>query len=125
MKIAVIITRILMGALFIMSSVVVLFNLVPVPELQGANKTFNEGLAAAGYLVPMLKVFELLVGLAFLVNRFMALACVVAFPITLNILVYHMVLAPEGLAVGILLFAGNLFLAYQYRTRYQPVLALK
>lgn len=125
MKIAIIIIRILTGLLFLSSSIVVLFNLVPQPELQGNVKLFNEGILAAVYLLPMLKVIELICSLAFLSGRFVSLATVVIFPITVNILLFHLFLAPEGLPVAVFLFLSNIFLAYAYRKNYQLLLIAK
>jgi len=125
MKIAVIIVRILMGLMFLFASIVVLFKLVPQPEMQGDVKTFNEGIAAAVYFMPLLKVIELLCGIAFITGRFVALAAVVIFPIIVNILFFHAFLAPEGLPVAILLFLGDLFLAYANRQKYAPLFQAK
>ncbi|MEO6034543.1 MAG: DoxX family protein [Verrucomicrobiota bacterium] len=125
MKIAVIVVRILLGLLFVFSSVVVLFKLVPQPELKGAVKTFMKGIEASVYLLPFIKITELVCGLAFLVGRFVALATVMIFPIVLNIFFYHLFLAREGLPVAVALLAANLFLAYAYRKSYVPMLAAK
>jgi putative oxidoreductase len=125
MKIAVIIIRTLMGLLFLFASVVVLFKLVPQPELQGDVKIFNEGMAASRYLMTLIKVTELLCAIAFITGRFVPLATVVIFPITLNIFLYHAFLAPEGMVIATLLLLGNLFLAYAYREKYKPLLTAK
>ncbi len=125
MKIAKIIVRVLMGLLFLFSSVVVLFKLVPEPELSGNVKLFNEGMAASVYLMPLLKSIELLCAIALLSGRFVPLATVVIFPITVNILLFHSFLAPEGLPVAIFLFLGNLFLAYTSRKNYQTLVVAK
>jgi len=53
---------------------------------------------ATVYLMPLLKVTELLCGLAFISGRFVPLATVVIFPITLNILLFHTFLAPGRFA---------------------------
>lgn len=125
MKIAVIITRILMGGMFLFASIVVLFNLVPHPELTGKVKVFMDGIAATGYLLTMLKIFELVCGAAFLLGRFVPLAAVVIFPIILNILMFHIFLEPSGLPIAILLMIGDLFLAYYYRDKYKPLFVAK
>jgi len=122
MKAAVIIIRILIGLLFLFSSVVVLFGLMPQPEMHGDVKLFNEGIAASGYLMPLLKVTELVCAIALLTNRFVPLATVVLFPITLNILLFHAFLAPEGLPIALFLFLSNVFLAYTYRKNLLPLL---
>jgi len=125
MKIAIIIVRILMGLMFVFASIVVLFNLMPHPEMKGNAKLFMDGIMATGYFMTLLKVTELVCGLAFVTGLFVPLATVVIFPITLNILFYHVFVAPEGLPVAIPLMLGNLFLAYACRKNYKTLLAAK
>ncbi len=125
MKIAVIIVRILLGALYVFSSIVVLFHLMPQPEQTGAAKTFMDGMVATGYLLPLIKITELLCGLALVIGRFVSLATVVIFPISLNILLFHIFVVPEGVAVGVFIVLANLFIAYAYREKYKPMLEAK
>lgn len=122
MKITIVIVRVLLGLIFLFSSVVVLFNLVPQPELAGDVAIFNMGLERSGYLIPLLKITELLCAIAFITGRFVPLAAVVIFPIILNILLFHMFLAPEGLPIAVFLFLGDLLLAYANRQNYAPLL---
>jgi putative oxidoreductase len=125
MKIFIIILRVLMGALFAFSSLAFFFNLMPQQAMEGNAKLFIEGLFASGYLMMLVKVLELSVGIALLVNRFVPLALVIIFPITVNIFLFHLFLAPDNLVVpGFLLFA-NLFLAYKHRESYKPILAIR
>ena len=125
MKIAVIIIRILMGLLFLMGSVIFFLNLYPKPELTGSVKLFNDGVEASVYLMPLIKSVELIFSIAFLSGRFVTLATVVIFPITVNIMLFHSFLAPEGLPTGIFLLLGNLFLAYTYRRNYATLMIVK
>jgi uncharacterized membrane protein YphA (DoxX/SURF4 family) len=125
MKIAMIIVRTLMGLLFLFASIVVLFNLVPKPELTGAVKTFNEGIDAAPYFVPLLKVTELLCGLAFVFGRFVPLATVVIAPVIVNIFLFHAFLDRTGMAVAIFLVLANIFVAYYYRSSYSGLLSAR
>ncbi|MBL7994483.1 DoxX family protein [bacterium] len=121
----VIIIRILMGLLFLMASTVYFLDLFPKPELTGSVKLFNEGIEAAVYLIPVVKTFELLCGIAFVTGRFVPLATVVIFPIIINIFLFHFFLSPEGLPIAIFLLIGNLFLAYTYRRHYELLMAVK
>lgn len=125
MKIAVLIVRILMGLMFAFASIAFFFKLVDAPEPAGSVKIFNDGIAASIYLMPTVKVFELLCAIAFLSGRFVPLATVVIFPINLNILLFHVFLEPSGLIMAILLMLGNLFLAYYYHDHYKSMLAAK
>lgn len=115
MKIAVIVVRVLVGLLFVLASVSVLLDLVPKPELTGAVKTFNKGLEAAPYFIWVLKITELLCGIAFVVGRFVPLAIVVIAPIIVQIFLFHLFLDLSGLPVAVFLLLSNLFLAFAYR----------
>ncbi|HTI72189.1 MAG TPA: DoxX family membrane protein [Candidatus Limnocylindria bacterium] len=125
MKIAVIVVRVLLGLLFIASSVVVLFKIAPQPELKGNAKIFMAGVEASVYLLPFIKITELVCGIAFVVGRFVPLATVVIFPVTLNIVFYNAFVGPEGLPFALAILAANLFLAYAYRKHYVTLVAAK
>ena len=125
MKIAVIIVRILMGLMFAFASIAYFLKLMHEPEPTGGVKIFNEGIVASVYLMPTVKIFELLCAIAFLSGRFVPLATVVIFPIILNILLFHAFLQPEGVPLAAILLIGNLFLAYYYRDRYKAMLSAK
>jgi putative oxidoreductase len=58
-----------------------------------------------------------------MVGRFVPLAVVVIFPVIVNIVLVHALLAPEGLPVAIFLLLADLFLAYYYRERYKTLVA--
>jgi len=121
MKWAVIVVRSLMGLLFLFASITFLFKLFTPPPLTGAMKTFNDGLMVSVYLMPTVKVIELVCGLAFLSGRFVPLATVLIAPILVNILGVHLFLGREGLPVAILLVLANAFLAWHHRESYKPL----
>ena len=125
MKIAVIIVRVLMGLLFIFASVVVLFKIAPQPELTGNVKIFMDGVNASGYLMPLIKITELLCGIAFVSGRFVPLATVVIAPVILNILLFHVFVDTSGLPVAVLLVFANIFLAYANWDKFKPILEVK
>src|SRR5688572_30767660 len=126
MKIAMIIVRTLMGLLLIMASVVVLFGLVEKPEMPpGAVKTFNEGMEAAPYFLIVLKITELLCGIAFVTGRFVPLATVVIAPVIIQIFLFHLFLDRTGMPVAVFLVLANLFVAYHYRNSYAGLLTAK
>ena len=122
MKTTVIIVRILMGLLFLFASIVVLFKLAPQPELEGKVKIFMDGITATGYLMPLIKITELVCGIAFISGRFVPLATVVIAPVVVNIFLFHAFVDPQGLPVAVLLVLGNIFLAYANWNKFRPVL---
>ena len=125
MKIAVVVVRTLMGLLFLFASVVVLFKLVPQPEQTGNVKLFMDGVNATGYLMTLIKVTELVCGLAFVTGLFVPLAVVVIAPITINIFFFHLFVDTNGLPVAIFLVLANAFLGYANWNKYKPMLAMK
>ena len=125
MKITITITRILAGLLYLFSAIVLIFKLMPQPELTGNLKVYMEGIMASGYLMPMVKVVEVTCAIAFISGFFVPLATVMIFPININILMVHLFLAPEGLPVAIFLMINNLLLAYYYRDKYKTLFIAK
>lgn len=112
MKIATIIIRSLIGLLLLFASISYFLQLFPEPPLTGNMKTFNDGLKASGYLVPLVKVIELICGLSFVIGKFNKITYIILMPISVNILCTHVFLAPEGIPVAAFLFLGNIFLLY-------------
>lgn len=123
MKIAVVIARVLMGLLYLFSVIAYFFQFLPQQEMTAPAQHFVFGLSAAGYFMPVLKSIELICALALLSGKFVALAAVVIFPITVNIVLFHAFLAPDGMIIPALLLISNLFLAYFYRERYKLIVA--
>ncbi len=121
MKIAVIVVRTLVGLLLLFASISFFFKLIPQPELEGNMKLYMVGLSTVNLMV-IVKAIELLCGLAFVSGKFNALATVVIFPIVINIVLVHALLAPEGLPMSIVLLIANLFLAYAHRESYKGLL---
>ncbi len=94
------IAGILLGLLFVMSSVVVLFNLVTMPEIPKDTPAahFVSAFGPTGYMT-FVKVLELLGGVLVMIPRTRNIGLLVLGPIIVNILAYHaFVLKGEGLA---------------------------
>ena len=122
MKIATISVRVLMGLVFLFASITYFFKLITPPEATGDLKTFGDGLDAAVYIMPTVKVVELLCGLAFVSGRFVPLATVLIAPIIINIVLVHAFLAPSGLPLAGFLVAANCFVAFRNRDAYKGLL---
>lgn len=125
MKIATIILRVLMGALFLFASITILFGIIVPPEQTGAMKIFDDGMKASRYLMPTVKVIELLCGLCFVTGFFVPLATLIISPIIVNIVLVHAFLAPEGLPAAIFLVIANCFVAYSHKEIYTPFFKMK
>ncbi|GAA5224882.1 DoxX family membrane protein [Membranihabitans marinus] len=125
MKIAIIIVRTLLGALFIFSAISYFFNLMPQPELTGNVKLYHEGLEAAVFILPLVKIIELCCGIAFISGRYLALSAVIIFPIVINIVGFHIFLMPDGIPIALFVLLATLFLAYAHREKYASLFVSK
>ena len=123
MKIALIIVRTLMGLLFLFGSITFLFKLFPMPEMSGNIKVFMDGINATGYLMTLIKVTELVCGIAFVTGRFVPLATIVIAPVIVNIFLINAFLNPSGLGISIFLVLANIFVAYGNWEKYKPILS--
>ena len=61
-------------------------------------------------------------GILFLSNKFVPLALILLAPITVNIVLFHGILDPAGLAVPIVVLVLHLFLANVYKESFKPLL---
>lgn len=124
MKIAVIVARVLLGLVYTASSLFFFLGMMPEQKLGASAEQFMTGLFVSGYVMPIVKVLELVCGIALIAGRFVPLSLVMIFPITLNVLLFHGFLAPEGVLIPLLMLIANLFLAYQNRESYRMMLAM-
>ncbi|RDC58201.1 DoxX family protein [Pedobacter chinensis] len=125
MKIAVIIIRVLLGAMFLFASVTYFLNMMPgeQPEMTADQTTFMAGVTASVYLFPLIKITELVSGILLLIGRTAPLAAIIVFPVTLNIFLYHAFLGPKELPIVTVMLIFNLFLLYAYRQKYLPIVS--
>jgi len=125
MKIATIIVRVLLGAMYLFASVSYFLKYMPEkPVMSPEQMTFMAGVSASVYLMPLIKVTELICGILLLIGRTAPLAALVIFPVTLNIFFYHLYLGPQQLPMVAVMLIFNLFLFYAYRKRYLPIVSV-
>ena len=124
MRIATIIVSVLVGLILIFASVtyfLFMSGVMPAPDpgaMPEAVQKWNAGAEATVYLMPLVKVLELVCGILFVTRSYVALANLIILPISINIFLFHLFLGPESIAMGAMLFIGNIFLIYAYRDRY-------
>ncbi|MEO8822384.1 MAG: hypothetical protein ABI366_02340 [Ginsengibacter sp.] len=126
MKNATIIFRILLGFLYLVFGLDYFLHFIPYqPHHTGNAAAFKNGLKAAGYFYPMQKTIQVAAGVSLLINRYAPFSAVVLFPISLNVLLFHTILAPSGWLMGVFLVVPNLFLGYAYRKYYSSMFIRK
>src|SRR5438270_1418940 len=101
MKMTIAIARVLLGLIFLVFGLNGFLHFLPNPPLTGTAGQFVGALFVSHYLVV---VFLLQLGSAILllINRYVPLALTVLAPIIVNILLIHILMAPSGLPLAIL-----------------------
>lgn len=118
------VVRVLLGLTFFVFGLNGFLGFLPQPPMPAAAGAFLGGLAGAHYFFPLLKAVEVGVGALLLANRFVPLALTVVAPIIVNIVAFHVFLAPSPVMVAFLL-ASELYLAWVYRAAFRGVLAAR
>ena len=113
--------RVLVGIMFLAFFLMAVLNWEP-PEVSPAAMSLRTALQEAGYFFPIIYGMFLLVGAACVTNRFVPLAAIMLFPITLNSVLYHSFLNPPTLGIPLFLVVPNLFLIYISWEHYRPLL---
>jgi putative oxidoreductase len=126
MKIAVIITRTILGLIFLVFGLNFFLHFIPnPPPPPGKAGAFEAGLFGAGYFFPVMKVIETVSGLFLIINRYTAFFLLILFPITVNIFLFHAFLVPSGLPMAGSMLLLHLFLGYAYFYYYRPIFTNK
>lgn len=118
------VARLLLGLIFTVFGLNGFLQFLPPPELPEPAGAFMGALAETGYFMVFLKLTETTCGILLLVGRFVPLALTVLAPVVLNIVLFHLFLAPApaAMAPGLLALALGLYLAWAYRSSFRGVL---
>ncbi|MCU4162799.1 hypothetical protein [Carboxylicivirga caseinilyticus] len=119
------ITRYILGVLLVIFGLNGFFNFIPMDAPTGVAGEFMMGLFKSGYVFPVIKLIEIATGVAFLTNRFTALASIVFMPIAINILLYHAVLEPASGLIAYVVFVFALIQLIAHKAYYMPLLKPK
>ena len=110
MKILVIISRLLLGLMFLVFGLNGFLNFIPAPPPSGVAGQYFGALFISHYIVAVFAL-QIAAGVLLLVNRFVPLALAILAPILVNIALFHAFMSPSGFAPAIIAIAlwGVLF----------------
>ena len=98
------VVSLLFGLMFINSGFNKFFNYMPIP------KDFPESLMKVmgafmeiKWLMPLIAVVEIVGGTLFITNKYRALGAIIIFPVMIGILLTHIINAPSGLPLALVL----------------------
>src|SRR5271169_7102241 len=100
MRTASVIARYLAGLIFIVMGLNGFLHFIPFPPPPGVAGQFMGALYVSHYLW-VIFAFQVIAGVLLLVNRYVPLAVAVLAPIIVNILTFHVSMAPSGLPLAL------------------------
>lgn len=104
MKTTLLIARNLLGLIFLVFGLNGFFHFIPMPPPSGLAGQYLGALFVSHYLVPVF-LLQVAGGALLLANRFVPLALVLLGPVVVNILLFHVLMAPEGLPMALVVTA--------------------
>jgi hypothetical protein len=122
MKHAIVTARVLLGLIFTVFGLNGFLHFIPQPEMPPAAIAFFGGLAAAGYMLPLLFATQI-VGGVLLLAGLVPLGLLLLAPVIVNIVGFHLFVSPNGLGVALVVTALEVFLAWVYREAFRPLLS--
>lgn len=115
--------RLVLGAFLISMGLNKFFGFLPPPGLSLAGTSFINDLAASGYVMQMVGATELVVGVMLLFYITTPIALLLLAPLSVNIFLFHVTLAPESILLAAMVAATNVFLLLIFFDYYRPLFA--
>lgn len=101
MKIAALVARILLGLEFVIFGLNAFLHFIPAPPMTGLPAQFMGSIIASHYYVAIFAL-QIISGALLLAGRYLPLALTLLGPILVNILLFHICMAPTGLPIALL-----------------------
>jgi putative oxidoreductase len=113
----------LFGLMFINSGLNKFFQYIPMPKDMPENMMKVMGaFMEIGWLMPLVAVVEIIGGILFITNKYRALGAIMIFPVSLGVLLTHIVNLQSGIPLGLILMAINIWVIIENRAKYMPML---
>lgn len=118
------VARVLLGLVFTVTGFNGFLQFLPQPTapMPDGALAFSTSLAETGYMLELTSGTQAITGLLLLAGRFVPLALALLAPVVVNIFLFHVFLAPDGLTIAIVVSALEIGLAWAYRDSFRPML---
>jgi uncharacterized membrane protein YphA (DoxX/SURF4 family) len=121
MKYVALVARILLGLVFFVFGLNIFFHFIPTPAPSGDPATFMGVMFTHGWF-NLIGSLEVVGGLLLLIGRFVPLGLTILAPLLVNIVMFHVTLAPAGLPPALFWAMMEIYLIYAYRASFAGLL---
>lgn len=104
--------RLLLGLILVVFGLNKFFNFLPMPPMEGAPANFMGALGKTGYMFTLIALTEIIAGILLIFNKWTGLALIFTAIISVNIVLFHLVLAPAGIIFAAIVAILNVILMY-------------
>lgn len=116
------VTRVVLGLIFLVFGLNGFLHFIPMPPMPSEAMAFMMALAKTGYMIPLIKATEIIGGFFVLTGLYLPLGLVLLAPVVINITLFHLILAPDGLVMALVILVLELYLAYTYKDNFSHIL---
>ena len=96
---------------------------MPVPEdLPEQVINMSAAMMEIGWLMPLVAVVEIAGGALFITKKYRALGAIIILPVMTGILLSHIIVAPSGLPMALVLLVILTWVMVENREKYQPMI---
>ena len=120
MKIAALIARLLLGLIFFVFGLNGFLHFLPMLPQPGLAGEYFGVLLRSGYL-PVVFLLQLFGGVLLLAGQYIPLALVLLGPVLVNIVLFHLLMAPSGLPLALVVVILWFILFFRYRMSFAPL----
>ena len=104
--------RILLGLLFLLLGLNKFLEFLPVPPMNEAGSHFIGALIKTGYMWQLVGITEMAAGILLLANKWKGLALIFAAIISVNIILFRIILDTNGIGLALFVAILNVLLMY-------------
>ncbi|MCD6544614.1 MAG: DoxX family membrane protein [Flavobacteriaceae bacterium] len=115
------IIQIILGLILIIFGANKFIGFMPPPELPEAAASFMGALVKTEYMFPFIGIVEVIIGLLLVFNKWVAFALILLAPVAVNMILFHLKLAPGGIGPAALVTILNVVLIYVNWNKYKPL----
>lgn len=115
------IIQIILGLILIVFGANKFIGFMPEPNLPEAASDFMGALIKTGYMFYLIGAVEVITGLMLVFGKWIAFALILLAPVSVNMIFFHLNLAPMGIGPAAAVFILNAFLIYKYWDHYKPL----
>lgn len=117
------VVSLLFALMFINAGLNKFFGYMPMPDpLPEDLMALFTAISSLGWLLPLIGVAEVIGGILVIIPKYRSLGAIIIFPVMVGIPLTHIVNVPASLPTAIVLMAINLWIIFENREKYLPMI---